>query len=58
MFIHLTDICAWLQTAFRMIDTKQTRFVSSQSLRAFLQSWFDRALDQVQSVPAPGNMYT
>ena len=39
-----------VQTVFRMIDTKKTRFISSKTLRTFLQSWFDRALDQVQSV--------
>jgi Ca2+-binding EF-hand superfamily protein len=39
-----------LRTVYRMVDTTKAGFVSSKALRAFLQSWFDMALEQVQSV--------
>jgi Ca2+-binding EF-hand superfamily protein len=39
-----------LKTVFRMIDAKKMGFVDAKSLRMFLQSWFDVALDQVQKV--------
>ena len=39
-----------LSAAFRFVDSRKDGFVSSKSLRTFLQSWFDVALDAVDHV--------
>jgi Ca2+-binding EF-hand superfamily protein len=39
-----------LKTVFRMLDAKRSGFLDAKTLRTFLQSWFDVALDQVQKI--------